>query len=229
MKMPLLKAFEVIFMLSVRKKGMSSLEIGRTYKLNKDTAWLLKKKVQYGMFSSGKNLLKNEVHVDEFAVGGKEKNKQGRSSTSKKVKVALACEVITHKGKKTIGNAYAQVIENYSTRQLRPIFQQKICSTAKVKTDKWRSYLPLTKTHNIEQTKSKPGENFKELNNLTMLIKGWIRGIHHHIGKDNMQNYLNEFFFRFNRKAFAGVGFHRLIDNLMISKPMFIQLRETNG
>ena len=44
MKIPLLKAFEILFMLSVRKKGMSGLEISKTYEINKDTAWLLKKK-----------------------------------------------------------------------------------------------------------------------------------------------------------------------------------------
>ncbi len=222
MKVPLLKAFEVMFSLSVRKKGMSSLEISRTYSVNKDTAWLLRQKTQGGMFSSGNNLLQNEVHVDEFAVGGKEKKKQGRSSSSKKVKVVLACEiVINKKGKKTLGNAYAQVIENYSEEQLRPIFENKIATNASITTDKWSSYSPIGKDFNIEQEKSQGGINFKELNNLTMLFKGWLRGIHHHVSKDKMQNYINEFFFRFNRKAFPEKSFNKLLNNLMMSKPLF--------
>jgi hypothetical protein len=64
--------------------------------------------------------------VNEFAEGGKEKGKQGRSSSSKKTKVVLGCEVVRHKGKLTLGNAYAQVIQNYSASELKPFFDQKI-------------------------------------------------------------------------------------------------------
>lgn len=87
------------------------------------------------------------------------------------------------KRKKTIGNAYAQVIENYSAEQLRTIFDKKIDKSATIKTDKWSSYQPIAHQYNIESEISKGGENFKELNTLTMLFKGWLRGIHHHISK----------------------------------------------
>jgi transposase-like protein len=229
MKVPLLKAFEVLFILSVRKKGMSALEISKTFDLNKDTAWLLKKKAQYGMFSSGKNKLKGKVHVDEFAVGGKEQGKQGRSATSKKTKVILACEVVKYKGKMTLGNAYGKVIENYSTKELTPIFEEKIDKDAKIKTDKWSSYKPIAKEFDIEGIKSQGGVNFKELNTLVMLFKTWIRGIHHRVSKKNIQNYINEFFFRFNRKAYPKASFNKILENFMASKPLFIQLREIYG
>lgn len=228
-KVPLLKAFEIIFHLSLRKKGMSALEISRTYDVNKNTASLLKRKVQFGMFSSGKNKLQGNVSIDEFAVGGKEKGKQGRSSTSKKTKVVLGCEVVKHKGKFTLGNAYAQVIENYSASELKPFFDQKIDEKAKIKTDKWSGYKPIAEFYDIEQIISEGGKNFKELNNLTMLFKGWLRGIHHHVSKKQMQNYINEFIFRFNRKAYPKGSFNKIIENFMCSKPMFMQLREANG
>lgn len=222
MKVPILKAFEVLFMLSVRKKGMSCLEIGRAFALNKDTAALLKKKAQYSMVSSGKNKLKGSVFVDEFAVGGKEKNKQGRSSSSKKVKVVLACEVVVNKkGEITLGNGYAQVIEDYSAESLNPIFKEKIDPKAKVTTDGWKSYIPISKEYAITQEISIGGENFKELNTLTMLFKGWIRGIHHHVSKSRMQNYIDEFFYRFNRKAFPASSFNTLISRMMNQKPYF--------
>lgn len=222
MKVPILKAFEIMYMLSNRKKGMSALEIARTYEVNPDTASLLRKKVQTGMLSSGKNKLVKDVYVDEFAVGGKETGKQGRSATSKKVKVILGCEVIYHKGKNTLGNAYAQVIEDYSTETLLPFFEQKIDPNAKIITDKWSAYQPIAKLFSIQQIKSEGGVNFKELNTLTMLIKGWLRGIHHHVSKEYMQNYLNEFFFKFNRKAHPKVSFNRLLENFVSMKPQYL-------
>ena len=229
MKVPLLTAFEAMFAISVRKKGISALELSKTYDLNKDTAALLRKKTQNGMFSSGKNKLKKKVHVDEFAVGGKEKGKQGRSLTSKKVKIILACEVIKYKGKMTLGNAYAEVVENYSADKLRKIFVDKIDENAKIKTDKWSSYKTIAKDFDIEQEKSNGGVNFKELNTLTMLFKGWLRGIHHKVSKENMPNYINEFFFKFNRKAHPKGSFNKVLENFMSSKPLFVKLREVNG
>jgi transposase-like protein len=229
MKLPLLKAFEILFMLSTRKKGMSILEIGKTYNINKKTAELLKSKAQLAMQSSGKHKLTKNVHVDEFAVGGKEKGKQGRSSTSKKTKVVLACEIVEHKGKMTLGNAYAQVIDNYSTEQLRSIFDNKIDTKASVLTDKWKSYIAINDTHDIDQVISEGGKNFKELNILVMLFKGWLRGIHHHVSKKRMQCYIDEFLFRFNRKAFPKSSFNSLISRFMHSKPYRLVVREDYG
>ena len=229
MKLPLLKAFEILFTLSVRKKGMSTLEISKTFAINQNSAWLLKRKAQQSMQTSGKHKLQGEVQVDEITIGGKEKKKQGRTTDSKKVKLVLACEVVINKkGKKTIGNAYAQIIHAYGSEDLKPIFDLCISKSAKITTDKWTGYLPI-KDYDITQEKSKGGENFKELNNLVMLMKGWIRGIHHHVSKEHINSYINEFFFKFNRKSNPKSSFGTLIKRMMNDTPMFIQLREVNG
>lgn len=34
-----------------------------------------------------------------------------------------------------------------------------------------------------------------------MNIKGWLRGIHHHCSKEHMQDYLNEYHFRYYRRS----------------------------
>ena len=222
MKLPVLKAFEIIFLLSNRKKGMSALEIARTFEVNPDTASLIRKKTQQAMLSSGNNKLNGLVQVDEFAIGGKEKGKQGRSSSSKKVKVVLGCEIVEKKDGTTLGNAYAKVIQNYSSEELFPFFKEKIDEEAKVKTDKWSSYKPISKVFEIEQFKSEGGVNFKELNTLTMLIKGWLRGIHHHVSKEYMQNYLNEFMFKFNRKTHPKSSFNKVLENFMSLKPCYL-------
>jgi hypothetical protein len=230
MKLPLLKTFEILFFLSVRKKGMSTIEISKTYAINQNSAWLLKRKAQQTMRTSGNNKLQGKVHVDEITIGGKEKKKQGRSNDSKKVKLVIACEVVTNKkGKQTLGNAYAQVIQAYSSEDLKPIFDTCICKSSKITTDKWSGYLPIIADFDIIQEKSKGGENFKELNNLVMLLKGWIRGIHHHVSKEHMDGYINEFFFKFNRKSNPKSSFNTLLKRMMVDKPMFVQFREVNG
>ncbi len=92
-----------------------------------------------------------------------------------------------------------------------PFFKEKINENAKIKTDKWTSYKPISKVFEIEQFKSEGGVNFKELNTLTMLIKGWLRGIHHHVSKEYMQKDLDEYMFKFNRKAHPLISYLKIL------------------
>lgn len=201
-KFPLVTAFEMIYRITVSKKGISALGLSREYGCNAKTAYNFKRKVMKALKSSNSNPLQGIVHVDEFVFGGKEEGCQGRSSKSEKLKICIATEIVTDKkGKENLGNGYALRIENYSTKELRKIFEKHIDkATTKIITDKWRSYIPLKKEFNIEQKESNNGKNFQKIYTLIMNIKSWIRGVHHHISKTHVQEYLNELFFRFNRR-----------------------------
>jgi len=73
LKFPILKAFHILFRLSIHKKGISSVQIGKEYGIQQKTAWLFRQKAQIAMKSSEKIFLTGRVHVDEFTVGGPEK------------------------------------------------------------------------------------------------------------------------------------------------------------
>ena len=203
-KFPLTIAFEIIYRISVNKKGISSISISREYDLNFKTAYNFKRKVQKSMSSSEKYPLDGEVHIDEFMYGGKEEGKQGRSSDSKKLKICLAMELKEdkHTKEKVIGRAYALDIENFSSAELERIMTIHVSENAEIITDKWSGYHPSKSKFNITQVLSNNGLNFPDIHNLIMNIKSWIRGIHHHISKKHIQKYLNEFCFRFNRRSF---------------------------
>ena len=57
LKISLLTAFEMCYLLTVRKKGMSSCELGRCFGIQQKSAWYFKCMVQEAMKSSGKFLL----------------------------------------------------------------------------------------------------------------------------------------------------------------------------
>jgi hypothetical protein len=52
-----------------------------------------------------------------------------------------------------------------------------------------------------------------------MNIKGWLRGIHHHCSKERLQGYLDEYHFRFNRRAFKDTIFDMLIRRMVFYEP----------
>jgi len=101
-----------------------------------------------------------------------------------------------------MGRAYALPIENYSSSELKRLFDKHISPSARIVTDGWTGYKPLSETYRIRQEYSENGRNFPAIHTLIMNIKCWIRGIHHSIQQNRTQLYLNEFFFRFNRRVF---------------------------
>lgn len=212
LKIPLLKAFGMSFRLSVSKKGMSTNELAREFSINQKSSWLFKRKTQEAMKSSGNHPIDTKVEVDELLIGGPEKGKRGRSKGAKKL-VVIAIEKVKN-GK--IGRAYAEVIEEASGKCFKPFFDRHIDKEkAKVITDCWRGYWPVAVDYNIRQKKSKKGKNFSDMHIIIMNLKGWLRGIHHHCSKRFLNGYLDEFFFRFNRRNFLTSIWHKLIERFV--------------
>lgn len=228
-KLPLPIAFEMLYRICVSKKGISAMSLAREYNINYKTAYNFKRKVQHSMTSSLLHPLDGIVHVDEFVYGSPEAGCQGRSRESKKLKVCVAMELV--KGKKKdellIGRAYAVPIEDYSNVELRKIFDNHIAKTAHVTTDKWSGYLPIGKDYDVEQKLSNKGKNFPQIHNLIMNLKAWIRGIHHSIAKSKVKHYLDEFFFRFNRRAFISNMPTFTLKSMIKSKPIPVSLTKS--
>lgn len=55
--------------------------------------------------------------------------------------------------------------------------------------------------------------NFPEMHIHIMNIKGWLRGIRHHCTKEQLQGYLDEYHFRYNRRNNMDTIFDMLIRN----------------
>jgi transposase-like protein/predicted RNA-binding Zn-ribbon protein involved in translation (DUF1610 family) len=211
------KAFHIVFEMVNSSKGMSSIQVGLRYGIRQPTAWTFMHKVRKAMESSKKYPLSKLVHVDEFVVGGMEEGKKGRSYNTNKTKAVVAVELSE---KNQVKRVYIKAIDDYSAKSLTPIFEQHISKTAKVVTDKWKGYSPLTKEYNIEQILSANGKNFKQLHIIIHQIKSWIRTIPTHASKKHVESYFNEFTYRINRSQSKQTIFHNIIKRMMNSKPL---------
>ena len=218
-KFPLLIAFHIVFKISTKKKGMSTLELSHEFELRQPTCWEFKWKVQQAMQSSKQYPLTGEVHVDEFFIGGAEEQKRGRSKGNKRL-VVLALEKVTD----GVGRAYAELIEHASAEEFKPFFNNYIGKKATVITDEWRGYSPLkTEYKALRQIPSDEGKNFPDLHIHIMNLKGWLRGIHHHCSKERLQGYLDEYHYRYNRRNKMDTIFHNLIVKMVENEPKRIK------
>lgn len=221
LKFSLLVAFHIVFKISTKKKGMSSLELSEEFELRQKTCWEFKWKIQQAMASSKLYPLTGEVHIDEFLIGEYEQGKQGRSSASKKRLVIIALEVMKDGN---VGRSYAQVIDKVSAKEFKLFFNAYISKDANIVTDEWKGYLPLKKEYPmLRQVPSNKGANFKQLHIHIMNIQGWLRGIHHHCTKERLQGYLDEYHYRYNRRNHMGSIFDLTIKKMVVSEPIRLE------
>ncbi len=218
-KLDLLTVFELAYRIVLRKKGMSSCELAKELGCQQKTAWQWKAKFQFAMKSSEQFDLEGTVEVDEFMIGGLEPGAPGRTPGGKALVVLAIEKVITKKGKESIGRAYARTINDGSAKSLQTIFDRHISKNSSIKTDKWRGYLPLTKSWDITQKLSDKGEAMKMLHTHIMNLKGWLRGVHHKCSKERLQYYLDEYHFRFNRRNSIAEIFDKLMKKAILISP----------
>jgi hypothetical protein len=221
-KFGLHKAFGMVYNIMLSKKGANSMWLGERYKVSQNTAWLFRRKVQQYLRSSGRHPLTGVVQVDEFEIGTPKKGRQGRAATDEKVRVVMAIEVRDG----IVGNAYARVIGDFSSKSLKDIFDRHISHDAEVRTDGWRGYSPLRRIYTrLTQKYSDKGANFPEIHIQIRNLKNWLRGVHSYCDHDNVQDYLDEYFYRFNRRAQRTSIIDRLLERLLASKsPTFKEI-----
>jgi transposase-like protein len=217
-KFDLLKAFYIVYFVSTNKKGITSTELSRKLGLRQKTCWAFKRKVMKAMKSSGNFPITGNAEVDETVFGGQEIGVKGRKNNKKKLVV-----VGIEKRKKGVSRVYARVIEKADAKHLGSFIEDHIDTDATITTDKWTGYQPLkAKFKNLNQIYSgDKGGNFPELHRVIMNIKSWLRGMHHYV-KD-LQDYLDEYSYRFNRSFMKENIFDNLLNRMIIAQPCYIK------
>lgn len=113
---------------------------------------------------------------------------------------------------------YVNQIDDFSAKELRPIFDKHISKTANITTDLWRGYRPIAIEYNIKQIPSDTGKKFKILHTMIHQIKSWIRTTYSYVSSFHINGYFDEFCYRLNRSRNKKTIFHNLISRMM-NKP----------
>ncbi len=220
LKFDILKAFGMLYEITTSKKGANSIWLAERSGLNQKTTWLFRRKVQSAMKSGQRYPLEDEVHVDEFEIGAPQKGEQGRGKGDKKMRVVIAIE---HRDGRS-GRGYAKVIEDYSAKSLKPLFDTHIENDAHILTDGWSGYGPLRQEYpDLEQTLSNKGKNFKMLHIQIRDFKNWLRGVHSYCNREYLQKYIDEYFFRFNRRNHRTSILDKILERCALHRPVTLK------
>lgn len=205
-KFPLLKAFGIAFLVSVRKKGMSTLELSRTFAINQKTAWLFKRKIQEAVKSSFAKEKRGSFEVFNIEFGGAELEMNSRFESESQI-----AEIVLSRNR--------DFLQGFGT--IIKMQQSKLEFSKSDKRKKSAAGIP----EKMNETKNKEGVakfNATKKHSVVILnLRNWIRGIHHHCSGRFAQGYLDEFFYRFNMRNGLKLIWHDLITRLMGGKPYF--------
>ncbi|HLA57681.1 MAG TPA: IS1595 family transposase [Puia sp.] len=217
MKMPLLKAFYMVFRISTKKKGMSTLELGMEVKVQQKTAWLLKRKLQVVMGDPYyKKQLQGEVCVDETLIGGGRPGSYGRKHEEKEIALIAVERLAQNK----TGNIALKHIGDFKYTSIAPAIEEAIDSKAVLYVDDFPTYRAVKKKrNNTVIVRSKGNMFYDELHKQVMMFKIWLTGIHHKCSKQHLHAYAAEYEFRFNRRNQRQWIFHTLLNGIFKVKP----------
>ena len=214
---PLRTWFQAIWYVTNQKLGVGALGLQRVLGLGSyQTAWTWLHKLRRAMVRPGRDRLRGLVEIDETYVGGVEEDVDGRQ-TQEKALVVIAVEVLSSKG---FGRARLATVPNASRLYLVPFVCEVVEPGSTVRTDGWAGYAEL-ETHGYRHVRkvllgrrepahvAMPG-----VHRIASLLKRWLLGTHQGaVGGKQLDYYLDEFAFRFNRRTSRARGllFYRLL------------------
>ena len=198
------------------KKEISSDELSKMFDLGQKTCREFKLKVRQAMRSSRRYPLEGEVFVKDFCIENEEINRKTNRGKDGKRRIIVAVET----GKRNYGRAYATVVKDATCYTYGSFLKKHVKADADIVMDNWNGYKPLlSKYKNMRQVPSNDGENFPELYHHFLNIKSWLQGKDRHCSENQLQEYLDEYHFKFNRRKRTGVIFDTLIRRMVQNKP----------
>jgi transposase-like protein len=220
--LPLTTWFRAMWHVTSQKNGISALGLQRVLGLGSyKTAWTMLHKLRRAMVRPGRDRLNGIVEVDETYWGSKEDGVIGRL-TEDKALVIIAAQA----DGKGIGRIRMGRIPDLKKATLHAFITQSVQPGSTICTDGLNAYLGLkdyTHDRQVQQTQPVGEYLLPRVHRVVSLLKRWLLGTHQGaIGQEHLDDYLNEFTFRFNRRTSASRGklFYRLVQQAVQIAPV---------
>lgn len=221
---PLTEWFRAMWWVTCQKNGVSALSLQQALGWGSyQTAWTCLHKLRRAMVRPGRERLKGVVEVDESYWGGAEEEVRGGQIEDKALIVVGAEE-----DGRGIGRIRLRYIPDASAESLMPFVEDSIEPGSVIHSDGWLGYLPLETRgyrHRITYLKDheeKASVLLPRVHRVFGLLKRWLLGTHQGaVQTRHLQDYLDEFTFRFNRRKSRSRGklFYRLAQQAVAVEP----------
>jgi transposase len=215
--------FYAMYLMASTRCGISAKQLERELGVKYRTAWRMFNKIRNHLMADDGEPLTGEVEADETLMGGRIRNDARRKRDAlgwtpkrwdqeHKTMVFAAVE--------RDGRVRAMVIPNSSGPTLRGIVRENIEPGSTIYTDEWGGYRTATAGGDyVHRTIRHRDRIYVDGSTHTQTIEGFfggvrnaIRGVYHGVSDTWLQGYLNEYAWRYNRRAHRNTMFRDLLN-----------------
>ncbi len=233
---PLRSWLAAVWYIVNQKQGVNALGLQRVLGLGSyQTAWAMLHRLRRAMIRPGREQLHGLVEVDEVFVGRSPPNKV--RDTKKKQELAekreslrsIVMVAIEIKQPKGFGRIRLQRVTSKSENAALPFVLEAVEPGSVVRTDGSAAYRKLEK-HGYQREKAvqlgaeDPAHvTMPGVHRVASLLKRWLLGTHQGaVQSKQLDYYLDEFTFRFNRRSSRSRGllFYRMLEQALVTNPV---------
>jgi len=197
-KLPLTKWFQAIYLMSADKGGISALRLSKMIGVSWRSAQRMLRKLRTAMGDrDGQYCLSGLIEVDDAYLGGKRAGKRGRGAAGK-TPVMVGVERRADQS----GFGTVQVVEKIDHAAVKQ-FAERIEPGATVRSDAYPALNILGRHCEHEARVTPPEKAGQWLPKVHMVIgnlKRFLLGTFHGVSATYLQEYIDEFVYRFNRR-----------------------------
>lgn len=199
--------FFAMFLMTASRNGVAAKEIERQLGVTYKTAWRMAHQIRKLMDERTGNL-KGIVEADETYIGGIKPGKRGRGAAGKAPVVG-----IVERG----GSVQAKAVPAVTTEQCFGNINRNVERGATVCTDELPVYNYVAGFGYVHAVVNHGRKEYvrgvahtNTIDGFWSQLKRSIDGTHHGVSRKHLQNYVNEFAYRYNRRASASPMFSLL-------------------
>jgi transposase len=214
---PLRIWFQAMYLMGSTRCGISAKQVQRETGVTYKTAWRMFKQIRSLLSDTDMQLEGSTVEMDETYYGGVRKGRGGRPMRGDKKKTPIVG--IAERGGK--GRVIAMATPDVSGRTLLGMAQEYILPKSTVFTDELPAYdgIKHIRGKNYRHRRIKHSAKVyvqgdihtNTIEGFWSLIKRGIGGVYHSVSQKYLQNYLNEYSFRYNRRASGNLIFAAIL------------------
>lgn len=211
--------FYAMFLMVKTRSGISAKQLERELGVSYKTAHRMFKMIRLLMVQE-KSMLEGIVEIDETFVGGKGKNRAHEWRTD--IKKEVVWGAVERKGKTIMVH-----VPNTGKYTLIKQVKDNIAPNAQIMSDEAPAYKNLyeygyNNHHSVNHSASEYGRGLVHNNTIEGVwsqLKRGLTGVYRHVSKEYLQDYVNEYAFRYNYRNFENGMFDILLNHVSVVKP----------
>ena len=206
--------FYAMYLMGSTRCGISAKQVQRETGVTYKTAWRMFNQIRTLLSDGDIQLSNSSVEVDETYIGGRRKGSRGRPMRGDKRSVPVVG--IAQRN----GRVIARVTKDATSKTLKSLIRKHVAPGSVIYTDEYPAYNTISEGRRYTHKRIKHASGVyvhgdihtNTVEGLWSLIKRGIGGVYHSVSPDNLQSYLDEYCFRYNRRHEGNTQFKSILE-----------------